>query len=137
LSFADATQNLSWYQQEVYWCAFEADVINLLTGPLAEAKYTAFRDGEIFNANLVNLLDLLYYGGNANLGVITENINCFATLSQTAARNWPNFSAAYGFVNKRSHLPAISTSAEFIWDEHKNIIHCEEMISLLESSFAA
>jgi hypothetical protein len=50
MRFSEAVQNLSWYQQAEYRCAFEADVTNLLAGPLAEAKYIALRDGEVFKA---------------------------------------------------------------------------------------
>ena len=32
--------------------AYEADVVNLLVGPLAEAKYVSMRDGEAFNPAL-------------------------------------------------------------------------------------
>ena len=44
------------------------------------------------------------------------------------------FLAAYNFVNKRSNWRAISALADFIRDEPKDIIQCEEVISLLESS---
>jgi hypothetical protein len=34
---------------------FEADIINVLAGPLAEAVYLALRDNEPFNPELVNI----------------------------------------------------------------------------------
>lgn len=37
-SFAKASQHLTWSQQVEYRCAFEADVFNLLAGPIAVAK---------------------------------------------------------------------------------------------------
>jgi hypothetical protein len=40
-------------EQDAYRTAFEADIINLLVGPLAEAKYVAVRDHECFNKNLI------------------------------------------------------------------------------------
>jgi len=36
-------------EQDTYRTAFEADMINLLVGPLAEAKHVALRDNERFN----------------------------------------------------------------------------------------
>ena len=47
--------------------AYEADVINLLAGPLAEAKFVALRDDEIFNPHLVNIVALKNYGGHSDL----------------------------------------------------------------------
>ncbi|TXL09111.1 hypothetical protein BMR07_00085 [Methylococcaceae bacterium CS1] len=47
--------------------AYEADVINLLIGPLAEAKYVALRDDEIFNLHLVNIIALKNYGGHSDI----------------------------------------------------------------------
>jgi hypothetical protein len=38
-----------------YIIAFEADIINLLIGPLAEAKYVYNKDGELFNHQLIGL----------------------------------------------------------------------------------
>lgn len=137
LSFSEVTHSFSWDQQEEYRCAFEADVINLLAGPLSEAKYVALRDGEVFNANLVNLRALLFYGGNGDMEVITKYMDCFVPDKVDRSRKLAElFSAAYSFVNKRSHWPAISTLAEFILDAQKNIILCEEVISILEPGLA-
>jgi hypothetical protein len=60
LSFAEVTRFFSWPQQQEYLCAFEADVINLLAGSLAEAKYMASKDNENFNTHLINL-DALHF----------------------------------------------------------------------------
>src|ERR1035437_6716204 len=38
-----------------YMIAFEADIINLIIGPLAEAKHIADVDDELFNHQLINL----------------------------------------------------------------------------------
>ncbi|WP_411725712.1 hypothetical protein [Methyloglobulus sp.] len=138
LSFAEATQYFSWPQQEECLCAFEADVINMLAGSLAEAKYLARCDGEDFNPHLVNLGALHFYGGSSDLEVITEYMECF--MLHKAERNQKLaelFLAAFSFVNNPSNWYAISALAEFILDEPRDIIHCEEIISLLESRLAA
>lgn len=41
-----------------YMLSFEADITNLLIGPLAEAKHVAEMDDELFNHKLVNLRKL-------------------------------------------------------------------------------
>jgi hypothetical protein len=139
MSFAEATQYFSWPEQEECLCAFEADVINLLAGSLAEAKYVASRDNEVFNPNLVYLGALKFYGGSSDLEVITEYLECFMLHKAERDRKLAElFLAAYHFVNKRSNWRAISALADCILDtpkaESKDIILCEEVISLLESS---
>jgi hypothetical protein len=42
-------------------------MINLLVGPLAEAKYVALRDNECFSNNLINVNALYNYGGTSDL----------------------------------------------------------------------
>ena len=59
-------------EQDVYRTAFEADMNNLLIGTLAEAKHVALRDNEQFNAYLVNINALHYYGGTSDLEKIYE-----------------------------------------------------------------
>lgn len=140
MSFVEAAQYLSQPEQEQYRCAFEADVINLLAGPLAEAKYVALRDDEVFNANLVYLGALKFYGGGATLDIITEYMECFIPdRTERKQKLAELFLAAYSFVNKRSSWSAIITLAEFILDankvEPKSIISCEDLIALLESRY--
>jgi hypothetical protein len=139
LSFSEATQYFSWPEQEQCLCAFEADVINLLAGSLAEAKFVTSRDNEIFNPNLVYLGALKFYGGGSDLEVIAEYLECFMLHKAERDRKLAElFLAAFSFVNKRSNWNAITALAEFILDtpkiEPKDIIHCEEVISLLEAS---
>ena len=42
-------------------------MINILVGPLAEAKYITQRDGELINPRLINLNTLHDYGGTSDL----------------------------------------------------------------------
>lgn len=139
MSFAEATQYFSWPEQEQCLCAFEADVINLLAGSLAEAKFVASRDNEVFNPNLVYLGALKFYGDGSDLEVITEYLECFMLHKAERDRKLAElFLAAFSFVNKRSNWNAITALAEFILDtpreDSKDIIQCEDVISLLEAS---
>lgn len=56
-------KDLSGAQKLAYEVAFEADIINLLAGPVAEAKDVAMRDNELINSSLVNVNALQYYDG--------------------------------------------------------------------------
>ena len=40
---------------------FEADIVSLLAGSLAEAKHVATTDNEMFSQQLINLKSLKYY----------------------------------------------------------------------------
>ena len=138
LSFAEATGYFSWPQQEEYLCAFEADVINLLAGSLAEAKYLASLDAEGFNTHLINLDALHFYGGSSDLEVISEYMESFILHEAERNRKLAElFLAAFNFVNSSSNWRAISALANFILAEPQGIIHCEDVISLLESCLAA
>lgn len=138
LSFSEVTRYFSWPQQEELLCAFEADVINLLAGSLAEAKYLASLDAEGFNTHLINLDALHFYGGSSDLEVISEYMESFILLEAERNRKLAElFLAAFNFVENGANWGAISVLAEFIMAEPKDIIHCEEVISLLESRLAA
>jgi hypothetical protein len=138
LSFIDTTRDLPWNQQEQYRCAYEADVINLLAGSLAEAKYVALKEQEDFNNNIINLTALQLYSGSSEFEIITEYMECFMPRSvEREQKLMELYSAAYEFVNQNSHWEAISTFANYITDylidQSKEVISCEEVMSLLES----
>ena len=135
-SFAEATRNFTWSQREEYRCAFEADIMNLLTGSLAEAKFMASRDDEVFNTNLANLSALRLYGGSSDVNVVTEYLECL--MPHKAKRDQKLielFLEAFSFINESSIWHAISALAAFIRDEPKDMITCEDVISFLDSRF--
>lgn len=132
VSYAEATQTFSWFQEAEFRCAFESDVINLLAGPLAEAKYLSLRDGEPFNANLVNLNALHFYGGSSDIELANDYMKCF--ILEHTERNQKLeelFLAAYNFVNERPTWLKITGLADFIRKQPIGIITCEELASIL------
>jgi len=133
LSFSEAIRNFSGIQQDQYRSAFEADVINLLAGSLAEAKYVALLDNEVFNSNLINPDALHFYGGSSELNVIKEYMECL--LPDPEERHLKIrelFWESYRFVNDGSNWEAITTLAKSISNTPNDIIRCEEVISLLD-----
>lgn len=107
--------------------AFEADIINLLVGPLAEAKYVSICDNEPFNIHLMNLNSLKYYGGASDLERVNEYLDCFITQSgQREEKISELFKIAFDFVDKTDNWKAITTLANYILDNHKTIIDYEE-----------
>jgi hypothetical protein len=138
MSFAEAIHNLSKLQQDEFRRAFEADVINILVGSLAEAKYVLSQDNEVFNPHLINLNALYFYGGSADLEVIQAYMNCFISDKADRERKLTElFLAAFNFVNHRSNWSAINALAQYILNESGDIFGCEDIASILEAKLAA
>jgi len=117
-----------------YIIAFEADIINLLIGPLAEAKHVYNRDDELFNHKLVDLKSLKNYGGDSDLALAREYLESFsASMQQQDEKLDELFTDASDFVSDYSNWKAITKLANYILESNKNIISCEEVVSVLES----
>jgi hypothetical protein len=117
-----------------YIIAFEADIINLLIGPLAEAKHVYNRDDELFNHKLVDLKALKNYGGGSDLALAREYLESFAESKQQQDKKLDElFTAACDFVSDYSNWKAITKLAKYILESNKNLISCEEVVSILES----
>jgi hypothetical protein len=117
-----------------YICAFEADIINLLVGPLAEAKHVYNRDDELFNRKLVNLKSLKNYGGSSDLELVREYLESFSTSKQQQDQKLDElFTLACDFVSDYSNWKAITQLANYILNSNKNIISCEEVASVIEA----
>jgi hypothetical protein len=137
-SFSEATRVMPKQEQEEYKLAFEADIINLLVGPLAEAKYVASLDDESFSPNLVNFSALRFYGGNQELGLVTEYMDCFKLKKLDYERKLNElYLAAYRFINNQANWRAITSLAELFLEETASFLNCEEVISLLEPYLAS
>jgi hypothetical protein len=133
-SIEEATNGFSSAQKISYQRAFEADMINILVGPLAEAKYIAQRDGEQLNPALIHLDALHYYGGTSDLESINEYLECFLASSELREQKITElFLAAFSFVNKRSNWRAITAVSDYIVSEDKSVIECNEVIAAMET----
>ncbi len=117
-----------------YIRAFEADIINLLIGPLAEAKYVHNRDDELFNHQLVNLKSLENYGGSSDISLAREYIENFsASREQQDEKLHELFFLACDFVKDPLNWKSITELANHILVSDKAIISCEEVASVLQS----
>jgi hypothetical protein len=133
-SLAEATRRFSPDERQAYQAAFEADIVNFLAGPLAEAKYVALCDGELFNPRLVNLEALHFYGGSADVALAREYLDCLPVDGLEKEQKITElFLAAYRFINQRSHWRAITALADFILNAGKKEISCEEIIGVLDA----
>jgi len=89
-SFKEATLDFSPEQKLAYKRAFEADMVNLLVGSLAEAKHIAHNDGKLFNPHLVNLNALHYFGGYHDLAAFFRYLECYLDNGACGKRKSPN-----------------------------------------------
>ena len=127
-------KNFSPAEKKAYQQAYEADIVNLLIGPLAEAKYIAMRDDELINPLLVNIDALRYYGGSSDLQVTNDYLDCFVTeVKQRDEKIMSLFMEAYNFINDPANCKGITKLANYILDCKKNIIDCEEAIGVLDA----
>jgi hypothetical protein len=139
LSLAQALQELTNQQQrDEYKRAFEADLINLLTGFLAEEKYIAMRDGKTLHADLLTItVGLRFNDSNPGTELAVEYMDCFLFDKKDYDRLNELFLDAYKFVNNKLNWFAISSLADQILSKSVDCFNFEDVISLLESRMAA
>lgn len=124
--------------QDAYRTAFEADMINLMIGPLAEAKYVALRDNEQFSARLVNIDALRHYGGTSDLEKVYEYLDSFIAAGNRHEEKMAElFNKAFQFISSPAHWKAIERLADYILNNKENIISCEEAIVVLDEKIIA
>ncbi len=133
LTLLDNLSELSNADRHSYQCAYEADIINLLVGPLAEAKYISIRDDEVFNFNLINTQALNNYGGYSDIEKARNYLEYFiANKKQQENKMLDLFEQAWGFINNRKNWACILNLADYILDSGENTISCEEVIAVLD-----
>jgi hypothetical protein len=131
------SSNLSAVQQRQYQQAVEADIINLLVGPLAEAHYIAHRDNELINPRLLPVQALHNYGGSFDLELVDQYLKSFiADKQQQDTKLIELFELAFDFVDKNVHWCAITLLADYILKSAKSIISYEEIDVVLTEYFA-
>ncbi len=118
--------------------AYEADVVNLLVGPLAEAKFVALCDGEVFNPQLINLAALKHYGGHSDLEVAQRYLECFISDAESRElRMQFLFARAFEFISHPDNWKCIHFFANYLLDNEHALISCEQASASLEEFLAA
>lgn len=118
--------------------AYEADVVNLLVGPLAEAKYVSIRDDEVFNLKLISLASLHNYGGYSDIERAHAYLECFiASKVQREEKMLELLTQAFDFIDNRRNWRCILNLAHFILDSQQETISCDEAISVFDRCLSA
>ena len=114
--------------------AYEADVINLLAGPLAEAKFVALRDGEVFNSHLVNIVALNNYGGHSDLEQANRYLEYFiADVDERELKIKSLFEQAFQFIDDPDNWKCINHFASYLLANGEVNISCEQASATLDS----
>ncbi len=125
-------QSMTFEENLMYQIAYEADVVNLLVGPLAEAKYVSLRDGEALNFNLLNTYALNYYGGSSDVKKAYSYLEYFIpSKADREDKMLELFSEAFDFIDNKGNWQCILNLAHYILDSKKDVVSCEEAISVL------
>ena len=131
-STVKATKAISSEQMQAYENSFETDVISLLAGPLAEAKYVAMRDGEPINPRLVNLNALHHYGGLVDLEIVNRYLDYFIVEKAEREKKISElFLQAFSFISDRSNWLAITVLAYYVLADRMNSIEGKEVMPYL------
>ncbi|MCX7086906.1 MAG: hypothetical protein NTV00_02510 [Methylococcales bacterium] len=118
---------------EGYHPAFEADIVNLLVGPLAEAKCVALMDDELFHPQLLLAHALKNYGGEDDLAVVNDYLHSYSADKQVRDESLTYFlNQAFYFVNDYKNWKAITRLADYILASDDNEISCEEAVFILD-----
>jgi len=118
--------------------AYEADIVNLLSGPLAEAKHVLISDGEPFNINLIDINALRFYGGHSDLERAQYYLESFITSKILREQKLSELLIqAYEFVDDFRYWNCIQNLAQFILDSRQEIITCDEAINVFEQTLTA
>lgn len=133
-SFSTLTNNMQHSCQRAY----EADVVNLLVGPLAEAKYVSIHDDEVFNLDLINIESLPNYGGQSDLERALYYLEYFITSKPHREKKLAELLVqAYEFIDNPKHWVCIRSLAHFILESRQEIIGCDEAIAIFDSCLLA
>jgi hypothetical protein len=121
--------------QDTFRMAYEADMVNLLVGPLAEAKYVALRDNECFNKNLISVNALHHYGGTSDLEKVYDYLENFIADTHLQEEKLVELlSQAFEFIESPVYWGAIENLATYIQDNMSDTISCEDAIAVLDAS---
>ena len=123
--------------QDTFRMAYEADMVNLLVGPLAEAKYVALRDDECFNKNLISVNALHHYGGTSDLEKVFDYLENFIADTRLQEEKLAELLAqAFEFIESPVYWNAIKHLAAYILDNMSDTISCEDAMLVLDGTTA-
>lgn len=120
---------------DAYQMAFEADMINLLVGALAEAKYVSLREGSAFDEQTADMSLWQFYGGTSDWVKVHDYLEHFIACRQHREKTMLELLVkASAFVSNDHNWQAIERLALYILNCKASIISCEEAIEVLDNA---
>ena len=119
---------------EGYRLVFEANMVNLLIGPLAEAKFVARLDNEVFNQELFTVNSLKNYGGEADLAIVNDYLQHYS-VDPHEREEWMRqfLIQAFYFVDDRENWKTIAELGCYILARHGQSLSCEDLAAVLDN----
>ncbi len=114
--------------------ALEADIMNMLAGPLAEAKYHAAQQDKALHKCPSLFRALRFYNKNPFNRPVDDYLECFFPRQVDRQHKLIELlQASFDFINDSAIWENIKALAAFIIAHPKAIIDCEEIFSFLTS----
>ena len=111
----------------------EAEIISLLAGPLAEARYIHDEDNEPMTHYLVDLEALKSYGGYDDLILVQENLNALSQDPSERERKLAElFKTAFDFIVNELNWKVVSQLAESLY--RKKSMSYGEVVAMFEAN---
>ena len=121
------------FDKNTYQPAYEANIINLLAGSLAEAKYISLRDDESFNAHLIHVNALEFYSGTFDLENAYVHLENYINVPQMPHEVMSKlFKKAFAFIDAPTNWKVIASLANYILKNNKKIVSCAEAFAVLD-----
>ena len=121
------------FDKNTYQPAYKANIINLLAGPLAEAKHISLRDDESFNAHLIHVNALNFYSGAFDLENAYVHLDNFINVPEMSHEVMSElFNRAFAFIDAPVNWKAIASLAGYILKNNKKTISCAKAFAVLD-----
>lgn len=118
-----------------YFHALDADVINLLAGPLAEKNYVIQRDNEVISAELLNIQTLSQEGNYSDMKKINHYLNFFSDCPLERQQKLSQLlKQSFHFITHPQTWKAVDAVARHILESQNQWIHCEEVFKIIDKS---
>lgn len=113
--------------------AFDADIINILAGPVAEAKYVAERDDEIITPRLVNFNTLGFYNGMDEMTTVLNYMQSRGLSPAEQQKAMINlYLTSFCFVGEDPVWRAIKGLADHFLTTQQTVLESDEIGAVLD-----
>lgn len=133
VSLTEVTDELVRQQQQYYQQLSDADIINIMAGPIAEAKYVAERDNEIITPRLVSFNALGFYNGMDEITTVSNYLQNRRLNAEEQHKTMINlYLTSFIFVGDAPVWRAINELANHFLTTQQMILEADEIGTVLD-----